>query len=138
VRTEGTLGGDVADMLERSPRFVSSEDGLVLTVRADYATAQACLASGEGQMIACAEVDAAKTAARRPVASAPPAAQAAGQAAAATSSTAEPVPPWPERAAAEVLRQLFAPRIDLSQTDITSLDGQNLSGRDDALRGVLE
>jgi tetratricopeptide (TPR) repeat protein len=135
VRTEGALGEDVADMLERSPRFTSSEDGLVLSVRADAASAQVCLASGEGQMIACAEVDAAKTAARAPVASAPPAAQAAARAG---SSAAEPVLPWPERAAAEALRQLFAPRIDLSQTDITSLDGQNLSGRDDALRGVLE
>jgi hypothetical protein len=45
--------------------------------------------------------------------------------------------PWLEHAAGETLRQLFSPRVDLSQTDIHSLDGQNLSGRD-SLRGVLE
>jgi len=122
VRTEGEIGGEVADMLERSPRFVRSDSGLTLTVQADRASARVCLASTQGQMISCAEVDAV---------------QAAKEAGKEPDGKPKPLPPWPEHVAREALRQLFSPRVDLSQTDINSLDGQNLSGRD-ALRSVLE
>lgn len=124
VRTEGPYGAEVADMLERSPRFERSESGLTLTVQVDRANAHICLVSAQGQMISCADVDA--------VESAKAAASPAGK----DDKAAEP-PPWSEHVAREALRQLFAPRVDLSQTDIHSLDGQNLSGRD-ALRSVLE
>jgi tetratricopeptide (TPR) repeat protein len=122
VRTEGELGSDVADMLERSPRFTRSESGLTLTVQADRASARICLVGGQNQMISCAEVDAVE------------AAKAAGKG---PDGKEQPLPPWPEHVAREALKQLFSPRVDLSQTDINSLDGQNLSGRD-ALRSVLE
>ncbi len=110
VSTEGALGGELADMLERSPRFISSPDGLGLAVQANAASTRVCLSGGHGQVITCADVDA-------------------------KSKPADA--PWLKHAAAETLRQLFSPRVDLSQTDIHSLDGQNLSGRD-ALRGVLD
>jgi tetratricopeptide (TPR) repeat protein len=124
VRTEGALGSEVADMLERSPRFERADSGLTLTVQADRASARVCLVSTQGQMLSCAEVDAVAT-------------SKANAAAAAKDGKPVSTPPWTEHVAREALRQLFAPRVDLSQTDIHSLDGQNLSGRD-ALRSVLE
>jgi len=125
VRTDGTYGAEVADMLERSPRFVRSDSGLSLTVQVDRVSARVCLVSPQGQMISCADVDAVE------------ASKAAAAAAANKDAKAATPAPWPEHVAREALRQLFAPRVDLSQTDIHSLDGQNLSGRD-ALRSVLE
>jgi tetratricopeptide (TPR) repeat protein len=124
VRTEGSHGAEVADMLERSPRFERADSGLTLTVQADRASARVCLVSAQGQMLSCADIDAVEMS------------KADAVAAAKDTKPAEPAP-WPERVAREALRQLFAPRVDLSQTDIHSLDGQNLSGRD-ALRSVLE
>jgi hypothetical protein len=128
VRTGGAYGAEVADMLERSPRFERADSGLTLTVQADRASARICLVSTQGQMLSCADVDAVETSKAN---------AAAAAAAAAKDSKPSTPPPWPEHVAREALRQLFAPRVDLSQTDIHSLDGQNLSGRD-ALRSVLE
>ena len=112
-------------MLGRSPRFVRSDAGLSLTVQVDRVSARVCLVSPGGQMISCADVDAVE------------ASKAAAAAAANKDAKAAAPAPWPEHVAREALRQLFAPRVDLSQTDIHSLDGQNLSGRN-ALRSVLE
>jgi tetratricopeptide (TPR) repeat protein len=110
VRVSGALGAEIADMLEAMPRFEHGDSGLLLEVQADRASARACLISSRGQSLTCGEVD--------------------GKSAPAD----EPYAPY---AARELVQQLFAPRVDLSQTDINSLDGQNLSGRD-ALRQVLE
>jgi len=125
VRTGGPLGAEVADMLERSPRFERADSGLTLSVDVDRVSARVCLVSARGQMLSCAEVDAVEAAKQGP-----------SEDAATGEAPAEPVP-WPQHVAREALRQLFSPRVDLSQTDIHSLDGQNLSGRD-ALRSVLE
>ncbi len=106
----GDTAGEIADMLARSPRFDRERGGLVLSVRVDRASSRVCLAGGEGQVIACAESQAKR---------------------------AESGDAFAARAAQEALTQLFSPRVDLSQMDINSLDGQNLSGRD-ALQTVFE
>jgi hypothetical protein len=111
IRPSGSdTAGDIADMLARSPRFESQRGGLVLSVRADRASSRVCLSGGDGQVIACAESQAKRT---------------------------ESGDGFAARAAQEALTQLFAPRVDLTQMDINSLDGQNLSGRD-ALQTVFE
>src|SRR5262249_42227056 len=92
----------VADMLERSPRFAREEGGLTLSVTADRASARVCLSDAQGQSIGCSDAEAKR---------------------------AEPAGAFATRAAKQALDELFAPRVDLAQTDINSLDGQNLSGR---------
>jgi len=111
IRASGdTVASEIAEMLARSPRFAQQPGGLGLNVRADRAAARVCLSGEQGQVIACAETQAKRTE--------------AGQEFAA-------------RAAQEALQQLFSPRVDLTQMEINSLDGQNLSGRD-ALQTVFD
>ncbi len=106
----GAVAQDAAEMLARSPRFVQARGGLVLSLRLAGASARACLSGEQAQVIACAEIDTT----HKP---------------AALSSAAY--------VAREAQRQLFAPRLDLSQMDINSLDGQNLTSRD-ALKTLFE
>jgi tetratricopeptide (TPR) repeat protein len=106
----GEIAHDVASMLARAPRFRSERGGLALSVRADRASSRVCLSGGQGEVIACAESRAKRS---------------------------ESGDDFAARAAQEALTQLFSPRVDLTQMDINSLDGQNLSGRD-ALQTVFE
>jgi hypothetical protein len=106
----GDVADDIADMLADSPRFTSEDGGLGLQVKADHTSARVCLAGDNAQVLACAEAKA---------------------------KSNEDADDFARRAAKEALDQLFAPRVDLSQSDINGLDGQNLSGRD-ALESVFE
>ncbi|HMI90896.1 MAG TPA: hypothetical protein VK509_06005, partial [Polyangiales bacterium] len=106
----GDVAEDIADMLTDSPRFTSEDGGLGLQVKADRSSARVCLAGDKAQVLACAEMKA---------------------------KSNEDADDFARRAAKEALDQLFAPRVDLSQSDINGLDGQNLSGRD-ALESVFE
>jgi tetratricopeptide (TPR) repeat protein len=102
IRASGGTAGEIADMLARSPRFTTASGGLALVVTADRAAARVCLSDEQGQVIGCAETQA---------------------------KSAESADDFAARAATNAMNELFAPRVDLSQTDINSLDGQNLSGR---------
>jgi tetratricopeptide (TPR) repeat protein len=106
----GPTAEDAAQMLARSPRFVQAQGGLSLSLRVDSRSAHVCLSGEQAQVIACADIDAQ----RKPAAES-----------------------YAAYVAQESLRQLFSPRVDLSQMDINSLDGQNLNGRD-ALKSLFE
>ena len=106
----GSSANEAAQMLDRSPRFEQRRGGLGLSVRLSGASASACLSGQQAQLIACAQIDITHKPAGRSIAA---------------------------YVAQETLRQLFAPRIDLSQTEINSLDGQNLTSRD-ALKTLFE
>ena len=106
----GELAEDVADLLAGSPRFESEEGGLGLQVSGDHALVRACLSGDNAEQLACAEIKAKRD---------------------------EDSDDFARRAAKEALDQLFVPRVDLSQSDINSLDGQNLSGRD-ALETIFD
>jgi tetratricopeptide (TPR) repeat protein len=106
----GAVAEEAAEMLARSPRFTQTRGGLGLSVRANGPTARVCLSAAQGAVINCAEI---------------------------TVRDKQPGQSHAQHIAQEALRQLFAPRIDLSQMDINSLDGQNLSGRD-ALKTMFE
>jgi hypothetical protein len=97
-------------MLARSPRFRSVPGGLSLAIRGHRARLEVCLSGSHAQVIVCAVIE--------PKSDESPQAHAA-------------------RAATEALQQLFAPRVDLSQMDINSLDGQNLPTRD-ALKTLFQ
>jgi hypothetical protein len=77
--------------------------GLKLSVRADRAAAHVCLTGEQNQVIACADVDGTKL---------------------------KKGEDYAAKIAEEAQRQLFSPRVDLTQMDINSLDGQNLAGHD--------
>jgi tetratricopeptide (TPR) repeat protein len=111
IRSSGEgLSQEVASMLARSPRFDSVRGGLSLAVRGDRSRLEVCLSGSHAQVIVCAEV--------APKSDESPHDHAA-------------------RATTEVLQQLFAPRVDLSQMDINSLDGHNLPTRD-ALKTLFQ
>jgi hypothetical protein len=104
IRSSGSdVAADVAAMLSRSPRFTVAEGGLSLSVQVDGAGARVCLTGEQGQQIGCAEFEA---------------------------KALKPGEHYAQRIAEETQKQLFSPRIDLTQMDINSLDGQNLAGRD--------
>jgi hypothetical protein len=104
IRASGSdVATDVAAMLSRSPRFTVAEGGLSLSVQVDGAGARVCLAGDQAQQLGCAEYDA---------------------------KSLKPGERYAQRIAEEAQKQLFSPRIDLTQMDINSLDGQNLAGRD--------
>jgi hypothetical protein len=106
----GEVAGDVAAMLSRSPRFTETDGGLNLSVQVDGGGARVCLSGDQAQQIACAEFEA---------------------------KALKKGERYAQRIAEEAQKQLFSPRIDLTQMDINSLDGQNLSGRD-ALETLFE
>ena len=101
-----TSGDDMAERVARdllvSPRFHGADLGLVLKIEADRAGGRACLSTAKGALLACGEAFARSNQHAREVAAAI------------------------ARAAQE---EIFSPRVDLSQVDINSLDGGNLSGR---------
>jgi hypothetical protein len=99
----GDAAEDAADMLARSPRFTEMRGGLKLSVRADRASARVCLSGEQNQVIGCADIDRTKL---------------------------KKGEDYAAKIAQEAQAQLFSPRIDLSQTDINSLDGQNLASHD--------
>ena len=99
----GGLAERAAELLARSPRLRSEDNGLAVHVQGDGSGGQVCLAASHGAVLGCARVRAdgksdADALARSLV----------------------------ERFHAEV----FAPRVDLAQTDIHSLDGSTAVGRD--------
>jgi tetratricopeptide (TPR) repeat protein len=106
----GDVADDTADLLAGSPRFESQDGGLGLQVSSDGTAVRVCLAGEKAQLLACADVK---------------------------RKRAEDGDDFSRRAAKEALDQLFAPKVDLSQSDINGLDGQNLSGRD-ALESVFD
>jgi hypothetical protein len=106
----GPVAEEAAQMLSRSPRFTQARGGLVLSVLANGPSARVCLAGEQGQLITCAEVE---------------------------TRTRKVGESYAAHIASEAQKQLFSPRMDLSQMDINSLDGQNLSGRD-ALQTIFE
>lgn len=110
----GPLAGDVVDALADSPRFVMHDGGFALTVSTQTKTGEVCLLASEGSVLACAEAP-------------PPRPH--------EFKTKEEDPkdrlPLEVELVDEVHRVFFSPRIDLSQSQINSLDGSNQSSRGD-------
>lgn len=109
VRGDATAE-DVASRLSGSPRLRESEAGLTLRIDADRSRGSACLIARDHSEIACGRADAK-----------------AGDDASALSA----------KIVSDFHEKVFAPRIDMGQTDINSLDGTNLV-RDDALKTLFD
>ncbi len=109
-RVRGEVAEEVEDAVGWSPRFDVGEHGLTVRIEADATGGEVCLLGSSGSVLGCGE-----TRARQQDS--------------------------PEDLAARLTdafhRGAFAPRVDLSVSDVNSLDGSNTVGRD-ALDGVLE
>jgi tetratricopeptide (TPR) repeat protein len=103
VARGGAIADEAADVLAGSPRFEIVDIGLTVEVEADATHGQACMSASTGAVLGCAEL--------RPNASEAPDAFAA-------------------RLARALIATAFAPRIDLSQTDASGLDGSNTVAHD--------
>lgn len=98
-----------ASRLEGSPRLDEEDSGLLLRVEANNTGGTACLFSRDQSTLGCGRVQAIATDDEDAVAS---------------------------KLVRDFHEKVFAPRIDMSQADINSLDGTNLV-RDDALRTLF-
>ncbi len=115
---------ELADALARSPRFDDDDEGLPLVVSGDAALLSVCLEGSGGTQLDCSETRVDEVDEN-------------------TAWSADETPESVEvetfvaRAARLAQERLFAPRIDLSQADIGSLDGSNRVARDpmEGLRG---
>ncbi|MCB9601207.1 MAG: tetratricopeptide repeat protein [Polyangiales bacterium] len=115
---------ELADALARSPRFDEDDEGLRLVVSGDAAVLSVCLEGSGGTQLDCSEANVNDVDEN-------------------TAWSAEETPEavdvetFVARAARLAQERLFAPRIDLSQADIGSLDGSNRVARDpmEGLRG---
>lgn len=106
----GEIAEAIVDALERSPRLVEDDAGFILRVRGDATRGEVCLMGASQTVLDCGD--------------------------------ATPAPSdSPDDLAGKVVQAFhdvaFAPRIDLSQADINSLDGSTRTSRDplESLRG---
>ncbi len=105
----GELAEAVRDLLEESPRLDEDDDAaLVVRIEGTPTSGRACLVGSGGAVLGCGAADA-----RR------------GDDAAALA----------RRITAAFHAEVFAPRIDLTQSDVGSLDGSNRVSRD-PLEGI--
>lgn len=105
----GAVAEEAASMLARSPRLRAEPSQLSVSVEANATGGKACLGGGQGQVIACIEAVARSTDDAHTLAA---------------------------RIAEKFLDRAFVPPIDLTQSDVNSLDGTNLVDRD-ALETLL-
>jgi tetratricopeptide (TPR) repeat protein len=108
--SDDAVAQDVASRLSGSPRLRESEQGLLLRIDADRSAGSACLIGSDHSEIACGRVSAK-----------------AGDDAATLGA----------KITSDFHEKVFAPRIDMGQSEINSLDGTNLV-RDDALKTLFD
>ncbi len=109
--TGDAVAGAVADGIGRSPRFDDEGAGFVIQVTADRSGGEACLRGVSGAVLAC------------------------GRATAKANESADAVA---DNILDDFHQRAFAPGIDLSQSDASSLDGTNLRGNAQDLSPLLE
>ncbi|MFO0694863.1 MAG: hypothetical protein U0230_14995 [Polyangiales bacterium] len=105
----GSVAETIGDALERSPRLDTDGSSLRLEVQASRRTARACLYGPSRESLGCGEV---------------------------TARAGEDETAFAQRAVDAFHQAVFAPRVDLSQSDIRSLDGSPRQSRD-PVRGLL-
>jgi hypothetical protein len=106
----GSLGGRVAGLLRSSPRLTPSSWGLQVRAEVEADRGEVCLLNAEGSVLGCGE---------------------------ATPEGDEGVDAFLARVCDAFHEVVFAPRVNLSQTDANGLDGSNQVSRD-ALRTLFD
>ncbi len=103
VSRGGAIAEETADVLSGSPRFEIADIGLNVEIEADATRGQACMSASSGGVIGCAELQ---------------------------RNASESADEFAARLARALVATAFAPRIDLSQTDASGLDGSNTVSHD--------
>jgi len=98
----GDVAEEIADALGRSPRFSEQAGGLFVVISADAASGRVCLRSRDGSELGCGE---------------------------ATPAADDDPSTFAQRVVDAFHAEAFSPQVDLSQSDIGSLDGSNRSTR---------
>ncbi len=106
----GDIAADVAESLAWSPRLTHADIGLTVRIQVDAAGGSACLLGTAGNVLGCGEA--------KPKAN-------------------EDTQTLVRNLVAAFHEQVFAPRVDLSQADINSLDGSNMTDKS-ALKTLLD
>lgn len=101
--TGDDVAAEATDALGRSPRFEVGDEGLEVRGEVTAASARICLHGASGSVLGCGE---------------------------ATPTPSEPIEVYAQHLIDDFHRQVFAPRVDLTQADVGSLDGSNRVGRD--------
>jgi tetratricopeptide (TPR) repeat protein len=104
------VSDDVASRLSGSPRLSESDAGLLLRIDADRTSGSACLIGSDHSEIGCGR---------------------------ATAKAGDDARALASKIVRDFHEKVFAPRIDLGQADINSLDGTNLV-RDDGLKALFD
>ena len=141
------LAAETAKLLRRSPRLREDDKGFELRVGDTGRELSACLRTSLGAELGCARVPIvappAPSSEPAPYAgSAPPAATSAPGSGSAVEKAARPPPrPAPERVAEAFHKTVFALKMNLSESDLRSLDGGTTATRDAArerMRDLIE
>lgn len=104
ISTSGDdVADEIADILERSPRFEIEDGGLTITIEATVRGGRACLLTSSGAMLGCGRAE---------------------------PTRGDDASSLATKIAHSFQGNVFAPRVDLSQTDANSLDGSNRVSRD--------
>lgn len=107
----GGVADEAASLLASSPRFDVADIGMTIDVEATQAHGRACMSSSTGAVLGCGEID-----------------PEAGD---------ETADEFAARLARTLIETVFAPRIDMSQTDAAGLDGSNVTAQG-GLRTLLD
>jgi hypothetical protein len=102
VARGGEIASEVAGLVASSPRFDVEDVGLRIEVEGDASRVHACMLGASGSVLACSDVE------RRP---------------------SEEAAAFVSRATVALHDAAFAPRVDLTQADVSSLDGSNTVSR---------
>ena len=124
----GELARETASLLESSPRLEEQSDGFVLGVREGGGEIHVCLHTPLGAELGCSRVPIAPP---MPPA-APPTSSAAPSGSAAPAAPPPPPKEPPQRAAEAFHKTVFALKMNLSESDLRSLDGGTTATRDAA------
>ncbi|MFO0593002.1 MAG: hypothetical protein U0441_36005 [Polyangiaceae bacterium] len=136
----GERADETARLLRKSPRFREEDQGFVVTVTDDGREMAVCLRTPLDAELSCSRVPIEPPKPAAPAS--PPAAKPDGTSPKpAETKEPEPVAEAPERAAEAFHKDVFALKMNLSESDLRSLDGGTTATRDavrDKMRELLQ
>jgi tetratricopeptide (TPR) repeat protein len=111
----------IVGMLRRSPRFSSASDGFQVDVLSQQGMIRICLRSPEGNELRC--IESIEEEPKQPTQPVQPPQPTAGSGSGSAAEPEKPEPLTPERAVEEFHRGAFSLPLNLTGTDMNSLDG---------------
>ncbi len=133
LESQSERANDTLSLLRKSPRLREEPQGFVITVGDDGREISVCLRTPLDAELSCSRVPIAVKAPEPP-----PAPSAAPSGSASKQGGSEPPPEPAERAAEAFHKDAFALKVNLSESDLRSLDGGTTATRDAAREGMRQ